>query len=247
MPLKILRMKDTSDSYVIKKKDIFDLPARLIISGASGMGKTSILGNLILRENAYRKDFEPENIFIFSGSLKGDIKIKTMIKELDVPEGNVYTSYNEDLMEHVYDELVDRFEEALNEKRKPEHSLVIFDDLAFSNLFAKSSKNSQIDRLFCNGRKFLISTILIIQKYTQLNTCARENATGLILGKSSNKQLELVESDFNYLNNKKEFLKMVRDNTKGKHDFMIFTPDKQDVYRTNEFKPIKLNKINTEN
>lgn len=87
MPLKILRMKDTSDNYVIKKKDIFDLPARLIISGASGMGKTSILGNLILRENAYRKDFEPENIFIFSGSLKGDIKIKTMIKELDIPEG----------------------------------------------------------------------------------------------------------------------------------------------------------------
>jgi len=240
MPLKILRMKDNSDSFVKKKNDIFDLPMRLIISGSSGMGKTSILGNIILRNDAYRNDFEPENIFIFSGSLKGDIKIKTMIKELDIPDGNVYTSYNEELMEHVYDELVDRFEEAINEKRKPEHSLIIFDDLAFSNLFAKSSKNSQIDRLFCNGRKFLISTILIIQKYTQLNTCARENATGLILGKSSNKQLELVESDFNYLNNKKEFLKMVRENTKSKHDFMVFTPDKKEVYRNKDFKVIEL-------
>lgn len=240
MPLKILRMKDNSDSFVKKKNDIFDLPMRLIISGSSGMGKTSILGNIILRNDAYRNDFEPENIFIFSGSLKGDIKIKTMIKELDIPDGNVYTSYNEELMEHVYDELVDRFEEAINEKRKPEHSLIIFDDLAFSNLFAKSSKNSQIDRLFCNGRKFLISTILIIQKYTQLNTCARENATGLILGKSSNKQLELVESDFNYLNNKKEFLNMVRENTKSKHDFMVFTPDKKEVYRDKNFKVIEL-------
>lgn len=240
MPLKILRMKDNSDSFVKKKNDIFDLPMRLIISGSSGMGKTSILGNIILRNDAYRNDFEPENIFIFSGSLKGDIKIKTMIKELDIPDGNVYTSYNEELMEHVYDELVDRFEEAINEKRKPEHSLIIFDDLAFSNLFAKSSKNSQIDRLFCNGRKFLISTILIIQKYTQLNTCARENATGLILGKSSNKQLELVESDFNYLNNKKEFLNMVRENTKSKHDFMVFTPDKKEVYRNKDFKVIEL-------
>lgn len=233
-------MKDNSDSFVKKKNDIFDLPMRLIISGSSGMGKTSILGNIILRNDAYRNDFEPENIFIFSGSLKGDIKIKTMIKELDIPDGNVYTSYNEELMEHVYDELVDRFEEAINEKRKPEHSLIIFDDLAFSNLFAKSSKNSQIDRLFCNGRKFLISTILIIQKYTQLNTCARENATGLILGKSSNKQLELVESDFNYLNNKKEFLNMVRENTKSKHDFMVFTPDKKEVYRDKNFKVIEL-------
>lgn len=233
-------MKDNSDSFVKKKNDIFDLPMRLIISGSSGMGKTSILGNIILRNDAYRNDFEPENIFIFSGSLKGDIKIKTMIKELDIPEGNVYTSYNEELMEHVYDELVDRYEEAINEKRKPEHSLIIFDDLAFSNLFAKSSKNSQIDRLFCNGRKFLISTILIIQKYTQLNTCARENATGLILGKSSNKQLELVESDFNYLNNKKEFLNMVRENTKSKHDFMVFTPDKKEVYRNKDFKVIEL-------
>jgi hypothetical protein len=233
-------MKDGSDRFTVDKSEIFDLPMRLIISGASGMGKTSFLGNLLLRDEFYRKDFEPENIFIFSGSLKGDMKIKTIIKELDIPDGNVYTSYSDDLMEHIYDELVDRFEDAINEKRKPEHSVIIFDDLAFSNLFAKSSKNSQIDRLFCNGRKFLISTILIVQKFTQINTCARENATGLVLGKSSNKQLDLIENDYNYMKNKKQFLDMVRDNTKTKHDFMIFTPDKKEVYRDDKFRPISI-------
>jgi len=42
------------------------------------------------------------------------------------------------------------------------------------------------------------------------------------------------------MKNKKQFLDMVRDNTKTKHDFMIFTPDKKEVYRDDKFRPISI-------
>ena len=239
----ILKMKDNSDSFTRNKGDLPDLPQRLVITMPSGGGKTNILANIMLREQYNRKDYEPENIFIFSGSLKGDHKIQTIIKELDVPAGNVFTGYDENVMEHIYKELTERYSEAIRDGVKPEHSLVVFDDVSYTNAFSKSSKQSMVDKLFCNSRKFLVSVIVIQQKYTQLNTCARENLSALILGKSTNKQINLIEEDFNYLPSKKIFQDMIRRETPTKHSFIVFTPNKNDVYRDSNFKPLSENKL----
>ena len=59
-------MKDNTDSYTIKKNKLFDLPMRLLLIGKSGNGKSSFLGNLLLRKDMYRNDFKPENIYIFT-------------------------------------------------------------------------------------------------------------------------------------------------------------------------------------
>lgn len=70
--MKILKMKDKSDNFTIKKEHTFSLPMRLLAIGRTGCGKSSTaLGNLLLRKEFYRNDFKPENIYIFSGSLKG--------------------------------------------------------------------------------------------------------------------------------------------------------------------------------
>ena len=39
--LKILKMKDNSDSFVTKKKKLFDLPMRLLIIGKTGDAKST--------------------------------------------------------------------------------------------------------------------------------------------------------------------------------------------------------------
>lgn len=64
-------MKDKSDNFTIKKEHTFSLPMRLLAIGRTGCGKSSTaLGNLLLRKEFYRNDFKPENIYVFSGSLK---------------------------------------------------------------------------------------------------------------------------------------------------------------------------------
>ena len=133
----------------------------------------------------------------------------------------------------------------INNKEKPEHTLFIFDDLGFTNKMNKSKKDSMLDRIFCNGRKFLVSTITLNQKMTQLSTCAREQASSVILFSSSNKQLDIIEADFNYLNsdkkqNRKQFFKLIKDHTSDLHEFIIIDISKKNIYFNKDFKEISL-------
>ena len=97
MKIQILKLKDNTDSFVKRKNKTFDLPMRVLLTGKTGMGKTNILSNFLLNDNKefYRKDFDPENIFIFSNSLDGDNKLKIIIRELDIPEDNLFKKYDE--------------------------------------------------------------------------------------------------------------------------------------------------------
>ena len=242
--VKILKMRDKSDKYTIIKKDIPSLPMRLLAIGRTGCGKSSVaLGNLLLRPEFYKNDFLPENIFIFSGSLKGDLKLQTIIEMLDIPESNLFNSFDEEEAHIIYDMLVDNFNEAHNNKEKVEHSLFIFDDLGFTNLQNKNNKYSIMDKLMSNGRKYLISIITLNQRITQLSSNAREQASALMLWKSTNRQLELVEQYFNYMtgkNAKRKFFDMIKDHTEDIHDFIVFDLGKKDIYRDSEFKPIQI-------
>lgn len=130
------------------------------------------------------------------------------------------------------------FKEAIDQKRKPDHYLFVFDDLGFTNLQNKNKKNSVLDKIFSNGRKYLISIITLNQRMTQLSTNAREQASGLMLWSSTNKQLDLVEQDFNYMDSKKQFLTMVKRHTQGVHDFILIDLGKEQIYRNKEFRSI---------
>ena len=242
---KIHKMKDSSDKFTISKSDIFDLPMRLLIIGRTGCGKSGCLGNLLLKPDFYRGDFLPENIFIFSGSLEGDVKLHTIITELDIPQSNLFDNYDEEVGHEIYDMLKDNFNERLKNKEKPENSLIIFDDLGFANLQNSRKKNSIMDKLFSNGRKYLISTITLNQRITQLNRTAREQASGIIIFNQSNKDLELAEKDFNYLPKPKLFKKMFRENTKEKHDFLVINMSNgKNHYQDKDFKNIDIEKLN---
>lgn len=237
-------MIDKSDNFTIKKEHTFSLPMRLLAIGRTGCGKSSTaLGNLLLRKEFYRNDFKPENIFIFSGSLKGggDIKLMTIVENLQIPATNLFDFFDEDIAHIIYDNAVENFKDAVDQKRKPDHTLIVFDDLGFTNLQNKNTKNSVLDKIVSNGRKFLVSFITLNQRLTQLSTNIREQASGLMLWSSTNKQLDLVEQDFNYLdgnNPKKRFLEMIKKHTRGIHDFILIDLGKEKMYRNKEFRPI---------
>jgi len=241
---KILKLRDKTDNFTKSKDKTFDMPFRLLIVGKTGMGKTNILANMLLNDDKdfYRKDFlYPENIFIFSNSLEGDEKLRIIVKELEIPKENLYSNYDEEVVEVIYDLMKDNYNEAIREKERPKMSLFIFDDVSFDGSMKGQEKASQMNRIFMNGRKFLVNTIVTSQKLTSLGTGLRENASAIILGKSSNKQIELAESDYNYLKGKdakKRFRDMVLENTKEKHDFLVINFSKPALYFDKDFEPI---------
>lgn len=216
----IYQMKDNTESFKKHKDDfLFNMPFKLGMIGKSELaGKTTLLANLLLLY--YKGDWDPEDIYIISPSAKSDNKWKLIIKMLEVPNSNIFTSFKEDQLMALYDIIKENYDKALEEEEKPKHSLIIFDDVGHSGDL-KSKESGIISLLACNGRHFLISTICIVQKYTQLSTTFRENATGLIFFSCSDKQLDLIMDDHMTGGTKQGFKKAFRDATNQRHGIFI--------------------------
>jgi hypothetical protein len=240
--VKTYKMKDKSDNFTIKKSNgVFSLPARILGIGKTGCGKSSIcLGNFLLLPEFYRNDFLPENIFIFSGSLHGDLKLQTIIEQLEIPSENCFDNFDEDIGHTIYDMIVDNFNEAIENNTRPDHTIIIFDDLGFTNRMNKNKKDSILDKLVSNGRKYCCSTLCLGQRITQFSSNIREQASGIVLFKASKKQKELIEADFNYLPSKKQFMDMLTCHTEGKNDYMVIdlNDPNEHIYKDKNFKKI---------
>jgi len=235
--LTIYKVKDSAENYYIHKDVIFDLPFRLLIIGKSQLsGKSNLILNLMLRPEYYGDDFKGENIYIVSPSVKNDDKLKKFIEVKDIPEENIMMEYDEEVLKELYKMIQQDYEEAVADKKKPENTLVVFDDVSHSGDL-KTKKGGIINKMFMNGRHILLSTLITSQKYSDISTGARENATGLMVFDCSNKQLELIETDHNILDSKKQFNKLFRDITSVKHDFFVinYTNPKEHRYQDEEF------------
>jgi len=235
--IKVLAMKDPINKFKIKKKFIGDLPMRAVILGNSGSGKTSLLSLMVIDplDQFYGKDFDGDNIYIFSGSLKTDSKIENLIKVKDIPDENVFDDYYDEELGLIYELIEDNIKMSKEEGEKPPHSLIILDDLTF-NSKVSAKKNNNIKKVYLNGRKNLISIICVSQSYTTgLQPAIRENTNLLICYNMSQRQLERVENDHNYLDSKKSFYDMFRARVLEKHDFMV-------INHTNKFREMYLDK-----
>ena len=212
--MNIMRMRDPTDDHLVAHP-LLPLPFKLAICGKSQLsGKTTLTANLLLRPEFYYKYWKPANIFLFSPSAD-TYKWKTIIDKLDIPDSNIFNAYDGDILSELYDELVERY------KDTPEQSLIIFDDCGFDD----SLRSRMIDKIASNSRHYLISSILICQKYTQLSTCYRENLTGCVLYEATEKQLNLIEHDFCF-GSKKSFRQMFTECTKEARDFLFINMTK---------------------
>ena len=102
----------------------------------------------------------------------------------------------------IYEFVEEQYEKAVEDKEKPPNFLWIIDDMGFDRNIKKGQNYSVLAKAFCNGRHINLSTILSSQRISQLLSTCRENATGKILFSVSEKQLELIEADDNYLGDK---------------------------------------------
>ena len=239
---KILVSKDVGDKDIIKHENIWNNPFRLCFVGSSGSGKGSLL-NLILIDplNQFYHDlFKPENVYIVTGS-KYDLKMKDLINHIGnepVPEENITNEYNDEWISDIYDEIEDN---KINDKSfKKTQSLFIFDDVSFSSKI-REQRNNMLQKLYQNGRKYLINIIFTSQRYLQIPPSVRTNATGLVLWNLPNSELETIERDHNYTTSKKEFYKIFRENVKEKHHSFIIVYDNphSDIYRDKDFEKIE--------
>ena len=240
--INILKVRDDAEKYYTKKTQIFDLPMKLAIIGASQRsGKTNWIINALGRDKLYGKDFKPENIYIFSPSLKSNKWVR-FIEAKEIPEENLFSELNEGELEELYEDIEDQYNEAVDDRKKPPNKIVIFDDLGFGGALRGKSKFSIIDKLVMNGRHFMLSSAFLVQSYKQLTPDVRGNLSGLVVFNLSTRELESIINEHNYLSSSKEFMKMFRKTTKKKHSMFIinYSNDPEALYQDSNFLPVKM-------
>ena len=212
----IHKVKDSAEKYYTKKAQLFDLPAKVAVVGASQRsGKTNWIINALGKPNMYSKDFLPENIYIFSPSLKSNKWVR-FIK--------------------------DEYNEAVRENRKPANKVIVFDDLGFGGSLRGKSKFGVMDALVMNGRHYNLSTFFLVQSYKQLSPDVRGNLSGLVVFNVSTRELDQIVYEHNYLPSSKDFMKLFRDTTKKKHSYFVinYSNDTQDIYMDSNFRPVRV-------
>ena len=241
--LEIYKVKDKNEKVYTPKNLISDLPFRICIVGKSQLsGKTNLLVNLLCRNDFYGGDFLGKNIFLVSGSCNTDAKIQTLIIQKSIPEQNIFSEYDEELMEALYEMIQDEFEEAIENNKTPKNTLVIFDDMSFGGIFKQRNTGGIINKMFQNFRHINGNIIITSQKYSDIGNGQRENMTMGIFFNCSDKQLDLITEDINYKTNKKQFKKKYRETCgESKHSFFVvsFTNPKESMYLNSRFEPIE--------
>ena len=238
----IFKVKDSNEKHYTPKTIISDLPARILVVGKSQLsGKTNFLCNILGQSDFYLDDFKGENIFLISGSISNDAKLRNLIECKEIDSANLYPDYDEEILEGIYEMIQEEFEEAIEKKKTPENYLIIMDDMSFGGAL-KGKNFGIINKIFSNGRHINLSCIITAQKYSDILTSARENMTMGIFFNCSDKQLDLITEDVNYTTTKKIFKKKFRETTREKHSFFVvsFTNKPEEMYLDKNFQPINM-------
>ena len=238
----IHKVKDSAEKYYTKKAQLFDLPAKVAVVGASQRsGKTNWIINALGKPNMYSKDFKPEDIYIFSPSLKSNKWVR-FIKAKEVPDENLFSTLDEQELTVLYDDVKDEYNEAVSENRKPANKVIVFDDLGFGGSLRGKSKFGVMDALVMNGRHYNLSTFFLVQSYKQLSPDVRGNLSGLVVFNLSTRELDQIVYEHNYLPSSKDFMKLFRDTTKKKHSYFVinYSNDTQDIYMDSNFRPVRV-------
>ena len=240
--IQILKVKDNAEKFYSKKPQIFDLPMKLAIVGASQRaGKSTWIINALGRDKLYGKDFKPENIYIFSPSLNSN-KWQRFIEAKGIPEENLFSSLKEEELEILYEDVEDEYNDAIANKRKPQNKILVFDDLGFGGSLRGKSKFGILDKVVMNGRHFMLSSAFLIQSYKQLSPDVRGNLSGLVVFNLSTRELETIVHEHNYLENSRAFMRMFRKTTNKKHATFIinYSNSPENLYMDSNFIPVQM-------
>jgi len=175
------------------------------IVGSKGAGKSSVILNMLLKSEFYKKKFH--RVYLCVATVKSDEKWKLV--DLDALEGQLMPNdFDEGQLTEWMEDTQEAVENAKAKNKKPPLTLVILDD------YASFLDNQTLKHWVLNSRHLKTSFTITSQKFSLMPTWMRSNMDAWVLfpPHSANEKNKIIEEVLStYLSKKEidELLKLV--------------------------------------
>lgn len=201
----IIRQPACCKNHILPKT-----PFGLVMVGRSGSGKSTLLYNLLTKEDYLKGYFD--YIFVYS-----PVKTDDILKQLDLPEENYISDFDEASVNHIMDTMENLLEDDFENNVNTHKVLFIFDDILQKQKFLKSDV---IRKLASASRHFNISWIILTQYYRALPPIVRTNSSATVLFPSCLAEIDKFADEQCLPGmSKQNFIKMIQEATDQPYQF----------------------------
>jgi hypothetical protein len=238
--LKILRVKDKLDSLKIKKYPTPDLCHSALFIAKSGVGKSNLIANLLLRKEPefYNDNFDGDNIFLISPSIDTDDKLRLICEVKEIPESNIFDFYDTSVLTDIFKIIKNEYKTAINDDDKVPNFLIIIDDCADS--LKQGGRNNPLEKLYIAGRHSNITIWTTSQYYSSVPPVVRTNSNVIYVWDTPHKEIIKIAEEHSNVKND-IFVEKFRNSVNNeKHHFIVidYTKPNNERYRNHEFEAL---------
>lgn len=161
-------------------------PFRLMLSGASGTGKTTLLLNMLLDKRFKLRDFF-SIIFLFCPTAKVDpqfLKLRDII-----PEENIFTELSEEKLNEIVS-IQSKIVEKIGKKLSPSILIIFEDCITHKVLDTKAFKI-----LFFRGRHMNFSLSISVQYFMGVPKSVRQNMSNIMIFRPMRSERKVIAEE----------------------------------------------------
>ena len=204
---KILRVKSPPKEKPRKAvhPNLPELPCICVLVMPTKSGKSTILSNMLLRDDFY-KDVH-DNVTIFSNTIEQDVTSRFLCKACDT-----YTGYDDNVLSGIVSQ-----QKSFKDEDRP------FIGLVFDDILGSVKRNSYLNHLVTRSRHYGVGLLAIsVQSFKAVGPTIRNNCNSFICGNLQNmSELDKISQEYSGMfGGDEKFRKIYNKATEQRYDFL---------------------------
>jgi len=206
-PPSILPVKDPPKEKPRKilHPNLPELPTIMTLVMPTKSGKSTILSNLLLREDFYKGVFD--NVTIMSNTIQQDKTSRFLRKACDC-----YTGYDDNVLAGIIEQ-----QKSFDDEERP------FVGMIFDDILGSVKRSSYLNHLVTRARHYGVGLLAIsVQSFKAVGPTIRNNCNSFICGNLQNmSELDKISQEYSGMfSGDEQFRKIYAEATKERYDFL---------------------------